>query len=73
MQIQLLGVEYSGWNVAGEKIMGLSSACSTNPIAKIDSLLTWQAPDEWKLSEAVTIPAVYAHVIILGSCTTHLH
>ncbi|KAK7571972.1 hypothetical protein V9T40_014444 [Parthenolecanium corni] len=34
------------------------------PISKVDPILTWMVPDEWKLAEAVTVPVIYAHVII---------
>lgn len=64
-QIKLLGVEYSGRNEVGEKIMGLASTFSSHPVAKMDPILQWKVPDGWELTEAVTVPVVYAHVIIM--------
>lgn len=63
-QRKLVGIGYSGTNSADEKIMGLTSACPSKPISKIDPMLTWVVPAEWKLTEAATVPVVYTHVII---------
>ncbi|KAK7602865.1 hypothetical protein V9T40_006839, partial [Parthenolecanium corni] len=61
LQNKQRGIEYSGFGVTEDKIMGLMSARLSIPTSKVDPILTWMVPDEWTLAEAVTVPVVYAH------------
>lgn len=61
-QIQLFGIEFSGVNAAGQKLMGLTMVELNDPVSKLDSLLNWYVPEEWSLAEAVSVPVMYAHV-----------
>lgn len=57
-----LGLEYSGINEYGERVMGtvMSGALATHVIAK--KYLTWKVPDKWSLKEAASCPVAYLTV-----------
>lgn len=58
----ILGLEFSGVNKNGERVMGtvISGSLATHVIPL--KYLTWKVPDEWTLKEAVTCPVVYLTV-----------
>ena len=58
------GIEFSGVNASGQKVMGLTMANLYEPISKLDPLLTWRVPENWTLAEAVSVPLIYAHVSV---------
>ncbi|KAL3216030.1 hypothetical protein MRX96_033213 [Rhipicephalus microplus] len=56
----ILGIEFSGRDAQGRRVMGLvnGDALATAVAAKPDFL--WEVPESWTLEEAATVPAVYA-------------
>ncbi|KAL6953874.1 fatty-acid synthase system [Sarracenia purpurea var. burkii] len=54
------GIEYSGVQDTGERVMGLSLIDSNDPISKPDPFLKWKVPKDWTLEEAATVPFTYA-------------
>lgn len=58
----VLGLEFSGVNESGERVMGtvISGSLATHVIPQ--KYLTWRVPDKWSLKEAVTCPVVYLTV-----------
>lgn len=59
----LLGMEFSGRDVNGNRVMGYSvgKAIATQ-VQVVDPLFLWPVPDHWSLAEAATVPIVYATV-----------
>lgn len=58
----VLGMEFSGVNKKGERIMGTTvSGAMANQVVQFDNL-TWVVPDTWTLREAATCPIVYLTV-----------
>ncbi|XP_065211044.1 fatty acid synthase-like [Planococcus citri] len=53
------GVEYSGVQDTGARVMGLAVVNSNDPISKPDSILKWTLPDDWSLEDAATVPFIY--------------
>ncbi|XP_057664642.1 fatty acid synthase [Diorhabda carinulata] len=55
----ILGLEFSGRNSDGKRVMGMVAAKSlaTTVLAKTEFL--WEVPEKWSLEEAATIPVVY--------------
>ncbi|CAF3963829.1 unnamed protein product [Rotaria sp. Silwood2] len=60
MQGCLLGLEFSGLDSSGQRIMGLLSAKGLATKVAIDKRYSWHVPDNWTLEQAATIPVVYA-------------
>lgn len=58
----VLGLEFSGVNESGERVMGtvISGSLATHIVPQ--KYLTWKIPDNWSLKEAVTCPVVYVTV-----------
>lgn len=60
LQEAALGVEYSGIDKFGKRVMGIieygamANKCSSDPG------ITWEIPDSWSLEDAATVPYVYA-------------
>ncbi|CAH1129520.1 unnamed protein product [Ceutorhynchus assimilis] len=57
----VLGLEFSGKDSNGRRIMGiLSTSClATTVQVDTDEGFIWEVPDKWSLEEAATIPIVY--------------
>ena len=55
----MIGLEFSGRNSKGIRVMGLTrkNGFSTSVIA--DTKFLWEVPDKWSLEEASTIPVAY--------------
>ncbi|XP_065212331.1 fatty acid synthase-like [Planococcus citri] len=53
------GIEYSGVQDTGERVMGLAVVNSNEPITKPDSILKWTPPNDWSLEDAATVPFIY--------------
>ncbi|CAF1555578.1 unnamed protein product, partial [Rotaria sordida] len=60
MQGCLLGLEFSGLDSSGQRIMGLLSAKGLATKVAIDKRYSWYVPDNWTLEQAATIPVVYS-------------
>lgn len=58
----LLGLEYSGVNSCGDRVMGMIAVGSLATQAEPVENLTWIVPKYMSLQEAATIPAVYITV-----------
>lgn len=57
-----LGMEFSGRDAKGKRIVGLvpGGALATSVLVHKD--LIWQIPDDWTLEEACTVPRTYSMV-----------
>lgn len=56
----ILGLEFSGRDSRGNRVMGCVAACSLATTVLADPDFMWTIPAKWSLEEASTIPAVYA-------------
>nr|XP_012224527.1 PREDICTED: fatty acid synthase-like [Linepithema humile] len=55
-----LGFEYVGFDVNGQRVMGLcDNKCIANVIVR-DKDLCWNIPDSWTFEEAATVPCIYS-------------
>lgn len=55
----LLGLEYSGVNVKGDRVMGMVAVGAMATQVEAVENLTWKVPKDLSLRDAATIPAVY--------------
>lgn len=55
----ILGLEFSGRNSAGKRVMGMIDARGLATTVLADPGFLWEVPDKWTLEEAATIPVVY--------------
>lgn len=58
----LLGLEYSGVNEAGERVMGMVAVGAMATQVESVEHLTWNVPAGMSLRDAATIPAVYVTI-----------
>lgn len=56
----VLGLEFSGRDQKGRRVMGLVAARSLATSVLSDPSFLWEIPEKWSLEEASTIPVVYA-------------
>lgn len=56
----ILGIEFSGRNSKGKRVMGMISAKGLATTVLADPNFMWEVPDKWTLEEAATIPVAYA-------------
>lgn len=56
----ILGLEFSGRNSKGERIMAMVPARGLATTVVADPGFMWPVPDKWTLEEAATIPVAYA-------------
>ncbi|GAB0098099.1 Fatty acid synthase [Sergentomyia squamirostris] len=61
-QDSVLGLEFSGRDSRGNRIMALVPAKSLATTCIAQRKLMWQVPDTWTLEQASTIPCVYSTV-----------
>lgn len=61
-QENLLGIEYSGRNSKGERLMGLMGIRCLATTVAYNGELCWRVPEKWSLEEASTVPVAYATV-----------
>ncbi|CAG9862121.1 unnamed protein product [Phyllotreta striolata] len=55
----ILGLEFSGRNSSGKRVMGMVAAKSLATTVLADPGFLWEVPEKWSLEEAATIPVVY--------------
>uniref|UniRef100_A0A6P7G8W5 Fatty acid synthase n=1 Tax=Diabrotica virgifera virgifera TaxID=50390 RepID=A0A6P7G8W5_DIAVI len=55
----ILGLEFSGRNSTGKRVMGMVAAKSLATTVLADPGFLWEVPEKWSLEEAATIPVVY--------------
>ncbi|KAG8446408.1 hypothetical protein GDO86_014021 [Hymenochirus boettgeri] len=60
LQQCMLGMEFSGRDPAGKRVMGLLPAKGLATVVDADYRFLWEVPDDWSLEEAATVPVVYA-------------
>ncbi|XP_065336360.1 fatty acid synthase-like [Cloeon dipterum] len=56
------GLEFSGRDAEGRRVMGLVNSGALANLVLADPLLVWDVPPSWTLEEAATVPAVYCTV-----------
>ncbi|KAL7302666.1 hypothetical protein TKK_0004723 [Trichogramma kaykai] len=56
----ILGLEFSGRDSKGKRVMGMIAARGLATTLLADPGFTWPVPDKWSLEQAATIPVVYA-------------
>ncbi|XP_011685782.1 PREDICTED: fatty acid synthase-like [Wasmannia auropunctata] len=63
-QYMPLGLEYVGFDINGQRVMGLNDTdCIANVVVK-DKYFQWKIPDAWTFEEAATVPCVYSTVYL---------
>ncbi|XP_074648828.1 fatty acid synthase-like isoform X2 [Tubulanus polymorphus] len=62
LQDCILGMEFSGRDRSGKRIMGLLPAKGLATTVDVDEQFKWPVPDSWSLEEAATVPVVYTTV-----------
>ncbi|XP_044766742.1 fatty acid synthase-like [Coccinella septempunctata] len=55
----ILGLEFSGRNSKGKRVMGMVDAKGLATTVLSDQMFLWEVPEKWSLEEASTIPIVY--------------
>ncbi|CAH1155577.1 unnamed protein product [Phaedon cochleariae] len=55
-----LGVEFSGRDTSGKKVMGIVDGKALATMVLANSGFLWEVPEKWSLKDAATIPLVYA-------------
>lgn len=73
----ILGLEFSGRDSKGRRVMGMVAARSLATSVLADPGFLWEVPEKWSLEEAATIPVVYGtvsytHCNLLDSSTNLL-
>lgn len=58
----VLGLEFSGINSSGERVMGMVRSGSMGTQVKPIEHMTWVIPKDWSLRDGATIPAAYITV-----------
>ncbi|XP_039292597.1 fatty acid synthase-like [Nilaparvata lugens] len=56
----ILGLEFSGRDTKGRRVMGMVAAKGLATTVLADSVFLWHVPDKWTLEEASTVPVAYA-------------
>ncbi|NXU42098.1 FAS synthase, partial [Drymodes brunneopygia] len=60
LQQCMLGMEFSGRDLAGRRVMGLLPAKGLATVVDCDKKFLWEVPENWTLEEAASVPVVYA-------------
>ncbi|KAF2898262.1 hypothetical protein ILUMI_07913 [Ignelater luminosus] len=55
----IMGLEFSGRDATGKRVMGMVDARSLATTCLADPDFLWEVPDKWSLEDAATIPVVY--------------
>jgi fatty acid synthase len=58
----LQGLEFSGRNVKGQRVMGMCNYGAMSTMVMADNDFLWNVPEHWTLEEAATVPVVYSTV-----------
>jgi fatty acid synthase len=61
-QDNIQGMEFSGRNQKGLRVMGITSRQAIASVVLTDSAMVWDVPDNWTLEDAATVPVVYTTV-----------
>uniref|UniRef100_A0A1A8NNF5 Fatty acid synthase n=2 Tax=Nothobranchius TaxID=28779 RepID=A0A1A8NNF5_9TELE len=60
LQQCMLGMEFSGRDPTGQRVMGLLPAKGLATIVEADGRFLWEVPVTWTLEQAASVPVVYA-------------
>ncbi|CAB1338338.1 unnamed protein product [Coregonus sp. 'balchen'] len=60
LQQCMLGMEFSGRDPSGRRVMGLLPAKGLATCVDADTRFLWDVPDGWTLEQAASVPVVYA-------------
>ncbi|KFP09893.1 Fatty acid synthase [Egretta garzetta] len=60
LQQCMLGMEFSGRDLTGRRVMGLLPAKGLATVVDCDTRFLWEVPKNWTLEEAASVPVVYA-------------
>ncbi|NXJ82917.1 FAS synthase, partial [Trogon melanurus] len=60
LQQCMLGMEFSGRDLAGRRVMGLLPAKGLATVVDCNKRFLWEVPKNWTLEEAASVPVVYA-------------
>ncbi|XP_032358725.1 fatty acid synthase [Etheostoma spectabile] len=60
LQQCMLGMEFSGRDSAGQRVMGLLPARGLATSVDADKRFLWDVPSSWTLEQAASVPVVYA-------------
>uniref|UniRef100_A0A8C6P2E4 Fatty acid synthase n=1 Tax=Nothobranchius furzeri TaxID=105023 RepID=A0A8C6P2E4_NOTFU len=60
LQHCMLGMEFSGRDPTGQRVMGLLPAKGLATIVEADGRFLWEVPVTWTLEQAASVPVVYA-------------
>jgi len=56
----LLGLEFSGHDESGNRVMGLLAAKGLASVVDVHRDFLWRIPDDWSLQQAATVPVAYS-------------
>ena len=57
------GVEFSGWDARGNRVMGIGEAGMIATFGWANPNFVWAVPEHWTLEEAATVPVAYSTAI----------
>ncbi|NXK65451.1 FAS synthase, partial [Sylvietta virens] len=60
LQQCMLGMEFSGRDLTGRRVMGLLPAKGLATVVDCEKKFLWEVPENWTLEEAASVPVVYA-------------
>ncbi|XP_075072878.1 fatty acid synthase [Mixophyes fleayi] len=60
LQQCMLGMEFSGRDPTGKRVMGLLPAKGLATVVDADKRFLWNVPNDWSLADAASVPVVYA-------------
>nr|XP_020670313.1 fatty acid synthase isoform X1 [Pogona vitticeps]XP_020670321.1 fatty acid synthase isoform X2 [Pogona vitticeps] len=60
LQQCMLGMEFSGRDPTGKRVMGLLPAKGLATVVDSEKRFLWEVPQNWTLQEAASVPVVYA-------------
>ncbi|KAL7989496.1 hypothetical protein Chor_012162 [Crotalus horridus] len=59
LQQCMLGMEFSGYDPAGKRVMGLLPAKGLATVVDCEKRFLWEVPQNWTLEEAASVPVAY--------------
>ncbi|NXN91414.1 FAS synthase, partial [Rhinopomastus cyanomelas] len=71
LQQCMLGMEFSGRDTTGRRVMGLLPAKGLATVVDCNKRFLWEVPKNWTLEEAASVPVVYAtayYALVVRGC-----
>ncbi|XP_063149333.1 fatty acid synthase [Candoia aspera] len=59
LQQCMLGMEFSGYDPTGKRVMGLLPAKGLATVVDCEKRFLWEVPQDWTLEEAASVPVAY--------------